>query len=790
MSGNEMKHRLREKLRLEADRIRWRCGISENDVELESLIDSNGSSLKTYLRQGPARRFYSSTQDRQKTSQFVMEHFPEWFDRAVQQGMRLREHRFNILGHDEVALGQDIDWHRDPISGYQWPRRYWADYDLVQRASADPKVIHELNRHQHLPRLAKTFVLTGDESCAREAIGQMESWIDHNPKWQGVNWQSSLELAIRSISWMWTLFLLLSSESLGEDTVHRICKSLFSQLDHIYRYPSVYTSPNTHLIGEGTALFMGGLLFQELPRAERWYRFGTEALVHEFRRQVSDEGVYAEASFYYHCYATDFYLQALALARWNRLSLSEWMWTRLEQMIEFVMHITRPDGSLPLMGDDDGGRAVALAREDYHSFRDSISSGAVLFGRPDFKSSAEFEEESLWLFGTEGWRVFETLPSQGPEDLSRAYVDSGLFVQRSGWGAQDSHLIFDCGDLGMETGGHGHADALSLTLFSGGREILIDPATSVYNCAPDWRNFFRSTRAHNTVVVDGESQSLPGNSFSWKRKAKTQVRNHIALSEFEYVDAEHDGYSIFPKDIGHRRRLIYIRPNYWIVLDELRGKGEHNFDFLYHFASDVELFVFGDEGKGDVECRARIKDTALQMFMYGSAVVRAEAVCGQVAPLQGWASRRYGERHPSPVLQASMRATAPVSMMTLMMPGTAPAQSRRFNENSNHAIAAVIRNAEFDDIAVMCREDRDFHLNDCVMRGEFFWLRLQNGDLQHLVAVNAKSFSRADENVFESQSSIPYVQAYFWEEGIVIERGDGEGKVYVRDLRDRQFQRN
>ncbi len=137
-----------------------------------------------------------------------------------------------------------------------------------------------------------------------------------------------------------------------------------------------------------------------------------------------------------------------------------------------------------------------------------------------------------------------------------------------------------------------------------------------------------------------------------------------------------------------------------------------------------------------------------------------------------------------------MLATAPVSMMTFIMPGITPTQSRRFDENSSQAIAAVIRNAEYDDIAVMCLEDRDLHLNDCVMRGEFFWMRLQNGDLKHLVAVNAKLFSHADEIVFESQVSIPYVQVYFWESGIVIERGDGEGKVYVRDLRDRQFQRN
>ena len=127
-------------------------------------------------------------------------------------------------------------------------------------------------------------------------------------------------------------------------------------------------------------------------------------------QQFSSEGVYGEASSYYHCYAADFYLHVLALARANESALPEWMWKRLEKAIEYVMHISQPDGSIPLFGDDDGSRALALSSEDYSSFRDGLSSGAVLFRRGDFKSqSGEFREESLWLLGAESvtgtWKV-------------------------------------------------------------------------------------------------------------------------------------------------------------------------------------------------------------------------------------------------------------------------------------------------------------------------------------------------------------------------------------------------
>jgi len=81
----------------------------------------------------------------------------------------------------------------------------------ARQRGRDPKIIHELNRHQHLPRLAKAYLLTGDERYSSEAVAQLNIWIDQNPPGRGINWQSSLEIGIRAISWLWTIFPLLAS---------------------------------------------------------------------------------------------------------------------------------------------------------------------------------------------------------------------------------------------------------------------------------------------------------------------------------------------------------------------------------------------------------------------------------------------------------------------------------------------------------------------------------------------------------------------------------------------------
>ncbi len=249
------------------------------------------------------------------------------------------------------------------------------------------------------------------------------------------------------------------------------------------------------------------------------------------------------------------------------------------------------------------------------------------------------------------------------------------------------------------------------------------------------------------------------------------------------------GYDRPPLHIVHRRRIVYIRPHYWIVLDDLRGRGEHEYEFLYHLAPAAEIMVIGDERRGEADCRVRVNDAALQMFLYASVPLAAEAVCGQTDPIQGWSSERYGHRTPSPVLRASLRGRPPVGMMSFLVPGNQAAPSRRFEAGAS-TIAAALRDGEFDDLAVMAAPDSEVHLIDCSMRGEFFWMRMRDGALCQLLAVNARAFCYSGQTIFESPDAVPYVQAYLWENGMVIERGGHERKVYVRDLRDRQFQRN
>jgi hypothetical protein len=723
MKPRELAHRVREKLYSEVDRI------GAGSVSNTSTVVAD---FKTYVAGAPASRFYCGY--RESLRPFVADNFPQWIEQAVDEADRLCRHEITLLGYGPIKLGPTTDWHRDPVTSRAWERRYWADYQGVQDSGGlDPKIIHELNRHQHLPRLAKAYFLTGDERYALEAVAQLNSWIDQNPPGIGINWQSSLEIAIRAISWLWTIFPLLSSKSFDDASAQRIGDSLFAQLEHVHRYTSLFSSPNTHLIGEAAALFIAGLVFQDLKRPAVWLRRGASLLTEAAEKQVLDDGVYGELSSCYHCYALDFYLQAIVLAEQNGFHLAEPVPHRVRGMLQFLMHLTRPDGTLPSLGDDDGGRALTLDKRDYRSFQDGLCLGAILYRRGDFKRQAgAFCQEALWMLGEDAWDTYRQLASREPSETQAYYPFAGYFVWRSCWGPLASHLVFDCGGLGMLTGAHAHADALAITLFGGGRELLLDSGTFVYNCAPEWRNYFRSTRAHNTVTVDGRDQAEQGGPFHWKTRIHTRAARDFSSSGIEYVEGEHDGYRRMPQGVIHRRRLLFIPPEAWLVVDDFRGSGEHTFDFRYHFPADAAA------------AEPQLRPIASQPV--------------KTVRTAGWVSRGYGEKKPCSTLRATFTSPVPAAAMAFLLPdGRRGAAVRQLALESGSGIACSYEHHGFQDIAVLSLGDSEMTVADFRMRGEFFWLRLKGGALKQALAVRARSLARGSEDTFRRSEPGPYL---------------------------------
>ena len=486
--------------------------------------------------------------------------------------------RYDVLGYRGVPFGAIPDWHLDPVHQRRAPRLFWADVPYLDPAHGDHKIIWEINRHQHWLRLGRAHHLTGDPRARDLFVRQLESWLNDNPPFTGTNWASMLELAFRSLSWLWALHLFAAAPADDREAawVPALLVGLDRQLTHVERNLSRYFSPNTHLTGEALALYVAGTAMPELAAAPRWAAVGRAVLVQEADRQVLADGGHAERSAHYHRYSTDFYLLALLVARRAGDPAAAVFERALRGQASYLRALADDRGRLPLLGDDDGGQLFPMAGRRPADCRDTLWSAAVVLDDLTLAIGPP-PEETFWLCGLDAAAAEENAPAVPWP--SAALGASGYYVSRVAPGA---HLIFDAGPHGYLNGGHAHADALSVVLTVDSRPLLVDPGTATYTMDPALRDRFRSTAMHNTVVVDGAPQSTPRGPFHWHTRTDARAIAWKTAPGIDYAEGCHSGY----RAALHHRAVLAVAGIGWFVIDRLLGSGRVNAEALWHLAPE------------------------------------------------------------------------------------------------------------------------------------------------------------------------------------------------------------
>jgi hypothetical protein len=598
--------------------------------------------------------------------------FPGRLEQLRAEADVLCAHRFRVFGYPEVTAGTEIPWRQDLVHGTESGDEHYSRIPYLDFASAgDSKIVWEPNRHQHFFTLGQAWALTGDSRFAEECCAQWEHWLRANPYPRGINWASSLEAAFRAWSWLWAMHLLAGSAALTGTRLGVITQALAQHADYIAANLSTYFSPNTHLLGEGFALYCIGLLLPELRGAAAWRRQGRAILIEQMERQVHPDGAHREQTGCYHRYAAEFFLCAALLGERNADAFPTEYLQRLDRMFEFSLHSSWPAGDQPDTGDDDGGQLLLLGPRSPRDHRALLSTAAVWRARRDFRHAAGgLHEETLWLLGTDCVPAFQSLAPEPPRETSRLFADAGAVIQRSGWDSSAGFLRLDAGPQGMGSCAHGHADALSVLCAADGVEWLVDPGTFVYTSSRPWRDFFRSTRAHNCVTLDHCNQAEPLDPFNWRAIPRVRLERNWMLGHLDCAVASHDGFLRLPGGGVHRRTVVFVKPDYWLIADALEGSGAHTAEFFFHFAADVSVALEGATALARKEG---------QTFRVAGAAPGAEfrVVRGAAPPqqpdIQGWVAEDYGRRAPALVLEATMRATLPATALWLLSPEASPA---------------------------------------------------------------------------------------------------------------------
>lgn len=552
-----------------------------------------------------------------------------------------------ILGQQ---LGRELDWRANPLGYLEW--------------------MHAFNRHYFLQDAIAAYRVTKDERYAAELAYQVASWIAATPSPVGNSgggdpaWET-LSVAVRCYgAWFDIFYACLHSPHFTDDLLIDLIKSFYHHAEHLLEWG--VTRHNNWLVVESQVIASIGVLFPEYRRAAEWRREGYRRLTDEIAVQVYPDGAQWELSAGYHAMCGQGFAGAYELARLNGIDLPAVYTDRLRGMFDYIWRLSRPDGSSPSHNDSGSVRAYQ---------QDFVGRGARLFGDP-----------------TMAWFASRGAAGTPPATTSHGFLDAGLLVTRSGWAPDARWALFDAGPFGAA---HQHEDALGLEVYADGTLFLCDPGITSYMREP-WFDHQQGTDGHNTILLDGHPQARRTNQT--RARHVRGVRDEIFWAAGAIADAARARYTAGYRDLAgrftHERALVFVRPDYWLLFDEVRdedgGDATRLVESLFHF---MPMRLQADPATGRVRSHRQMKAN-LELIPLGRARgLRTSIVCGQHDPVQGWVSLDR-ENIPAPCLIYRRRTRLPFRMGLALAPylvGTQAGLTARRLRAAGGALACELR---------------------------------------------------------------------------------------------------
>ncbi|MDU4698064.1 MAG: alginate lyase family protein [Paenibacillus sp.] len=581
------------------------------------------------LKQGNSgtRRFYWSEADRPFIVDACRKHWPGEVEQVLHRADLAARNTF-IFTHrwDMERCEEEVTFE----NGIHWDYRHNEDLEWLVM----------LNRARYMGELGQAYWLTGQESYVKSYIRLLKDWMTQNPLTEAEVRESAgrsynvkdtwrkLDSGIRISHWLKGYYCVRDSQHWGAEE-----EALFREAVRRHgMYLSIAYTPHDRQSNWGfletNGLFQLALLFPDLEESASWLQTATERLAEMCPLQVYDDGLQNEQSSMYHHEVLHCLFESVWLAELNGITLPSVLHDTLNRMYTASLTIVQPDGRQPNFSDSDST-----------DIRDVLARGAVLYRRGDLKSQAYavLDYEGIWYFAQKGFELYEQLEPVEPEFVSKELAQGGYAFMRSDWQRTARYLWFDNGHMDVIRA-HGHDDALHISLFAFGREFLVDPGRCTYMENRD-RQYFKESLQHNTVSVDGQTISDYVDSWKWNNVARSLGRVWRTAPEYDYAQGGHDGYWRLPQPVQVLRQILFIKPDYWVVVDTCRSHGdaEHAYALPFHLAEGLEV-RFQAEGHLAIGAAGGGEGPVLRILPLHPVRIEVEP---------SWISRNYNEKTPS-----------------------------------------------------------------------------------------------------------------------------------------------
>ena len=610
---------------------------------LKSQIPSDPEAYAQWRRQNPPRFFYNS---------FRLERSDEGFSRhavegqlsdrilwdpqtAVEEAERLLNGELKYFAHKFVKTGFPPDWHRDPVSGKRLAsNKHWSE--ISDDDDLDIKFIWEASRFSMVYPLVRAYSSKGDEKFAEAFWTLIESWAESNPPNTGPNWMDGQEAALRLTAWTFGFYAFLNSPSATPERIAQFTVLVAAHAERIYKNIDYAISTHSnHTISEAFGLWLGGLLFPELKDAEKYRSRGGKLLEQEAAAQIFPDGTYSMYSLNYHRFVLHIYLYVIRLGELNQSprEVSRLIHDRIAASIDYFSQLIDPKtGQIPIYGSNDGALVLPLNNCDFTDYRPLLQLGSYVTRKQFLFEPGPWDEDLYWLFGEQeiSGAEFHAIEAEARQNLPVSFPHGGIYLLRS----TDSKAVIRCTDFRSRPS---HADQLHVDLWWRGVNIACDAGTYLYSGEGAWRNGLAHTSVHNTVTVDLQDQMKMLTRFTWTNWAKGNVLRH----EAGIWQGEHDGYKRLPDPVSHKRTVVSLDGDRWLILDHLTGRQTHHYA-LHWLLKDLPY----EQGQNSILLSLDSAKCKVQAGVIAGkpsfSIVR-----GDPNSTRGWRSPYYGSREPA-----------------------------------------------------------------------------------------------------------------------------------------------
>lgn len=586
--------------------------ISQSEVSLKKYIPSNLNIEKLRNIFFNKQLFaYSNLSEKPKIIEFLKQECAIKSNNYIKYADKIIEREFSIF-EKKIKFKNKINWHFSLLNNFYWKLEKSEKIDIRPRDKGlDVKYVWELNRHNFLPYLGYAFYLTNDERYVKEFKEIILDWIRENPPLYGINWYSGLEISIRLISWIFTLYFFKNSKEINnDDFFEKIFNSMFIHALYL-RYFYTRHSFN-HTVGDLFGVYFFSKIFEEIKSLKKWENKFFKKFKDQIFLQTRPDGTNIEQSVNYHRFVLEFFSLFIIL---NPNSLNEEEKNLIDKMYDYLLYIIKPNGTFPLTGDSDDGKSLFLSYYEENLFDDLINLGTILFRRTDLKNiSKTISPISVLLMGIEGSEIYQKIRTQEPNEKFKFFNNAGYITLRNDWTDESNYIFVDYGRFGPFHCPHSHSSVTNLIFSFKGKDILIDSGTYTYNKSWEDRNIFRGSKAHNILVIDEKNQAKIANWFGWENKPKIKRKIRIINNNIK-LECLHDGYNGFlvKRTINVKKNLKKIIINDSVFQTEKDTKENlHDICIYFHFNKDLDIRI--ENNKVIIDNKLNIKVFSDQSF--------------------------------------------------------------------------------------------------------------------------------------------------------------------------------